>query len=149
MRQSRFDNEHAIGRTFKDHRDSSRSFGEALDRRDIDRVVDLFEPDGFWRDLAALTWNVYTAEGRDAIRAMLSACLAEIAPTAWNIDQILGSSDGVLQALLSFESGTAHYISPLPCALLSLIAWPSVVCATFPRIRSLSLCSLLIPGSEV
>jgi putative flavoprotein involved in K+ transport len=84
------------------------AFGAALDRHDIDGVLDLFEPDGFWRDLAALTWNVYTAEGGDAIRAMLSACLEGIAPTAWNIDQLLGSNNGVHQALLSFETRTAR-----------------------------------------
>ncbi|WP_024518565.1 NAD(P)/FAD-dependent oxidoreductase [Bradyrhizobium sp. Tv2a-2] len=84
------------------------AFGAALDRHDIDAVLDLFEPDGFWRDLAALTWNVYTADGRDAIRAMLSACLERIAPTAWNIDQPLGSNNGVDQALLSFRTRTAR-----------------------------------------
>jgi putative flavoprotein involved in K+ transport len=84
------------------------AFGAALNRCDIDRVLDLFEPEGFWRDLSALTWNVYTAEGRDAIRAMLLACLAEIAPTAWKIDQILDSSHGVDQAVLSFETRTAR-----------------------------------------
>ena len=83
------------------------AFGAALDRHDIDRVLDLFEPEGFWRDLSALTWNVYTAEGGDAIRAMLSACLEGIAPTAWNIGQLLGSNNGVHQALLSFETRTA------------------------------------------
>jgi putative flavoprotein involved in K+ transport len=83
------------------------AFGTALNRPDIDRVLDLFEPEGFWRDLSALTWNVYTAEGHDAIRAMLSACLAEIAPTAWKIDQVLGSSDGIHQALLSFKTRAA------------------------------------------
>jgi putative flavoprotein involved in K+ transport len=84
------------------------AFGAALNRREIDRVLDLFEPDGFWRDLSALTWNIHTAESRDAIRAMLSACLAEIVPTAWKIDQILESSHGVHQALLSFETRTAR-----------------------------------------
>jgi putative flavoprotein involved in K+ transport len=83
------------------------AFGTALNRPDIDRVLDLFEPEGFWRDLSALTWNVYTAEGHDAIRAMLSACLAEIAPTAWKIDQVLGSSDSIHQALLSFKTRAA------------------------------------------
>src|SRR5258708_20439255 len=80
------------------------ALGTALNRPHIDRVLDLFEREGFWRDLSALTWNVYTAEGHDAIRAMLSACLAEIAPTAWKIDQVLGSSDGIHQALLSFKT---------------------------------------------
>src|SRR5258706_9535234 len=39
---------------------------------------------------------------------MLSACLAEIAPTAWKIDKTLGSSHGVDQALLSLETRTAR-----------------------------------------
>jgi putative flavoprotein involved in K+ transport len=84
------------------------ALGAALRLHDIDRVLDLFEPDGFWRDLSAFTWNVYTAEGHHGIRVMLSACLAEIKPTAWKIDQILGSNDGVHQALLSFETRTAR-----------------------------------------
>jgi len=45
------------------------AFAAALDQRNIDRVLDLFEPKAFWRDLATFTWNIYTAEGRDAIRA--------------------------------------------------------------------------------
>ena len=48
------------------------AFTAALDQRNIDRVLDLFEPKAFWRDLATFTWNIYTAEGRDAIRAMLT-----------------------------------------------------------------------------
>ena len=48
------------------------AFAAALDQRNIDRVLDLFEPKAFWRDLATFTWNIYTAEGRDAIRAMLT-----------------------------------------------------------------------------
>jgi hypothetical protein len=51
------------------------AFTAALDHRDIEQVLDLFEPEGFWRDLAAFTWNLYTAEGHDAIRAMLADCL--------------------------------------------------------------------------
>jgi hypothetical protein len=31
------------------------AFGAVLDRHDTDGVLDLFEPDAFWRDLAALT----------------------------------------------------------------------------------------------
>jgi hypothetical protein len=42
------------------------AFAAALDQRNIDRVLDLFEPKAFWRDLATFTWNIYTAEGRDA-----------------------------------------------------------------------------------
>jgi putative flavoprotein involved in K+ transport len=59
------------------------AFAAALDQRNIDRVLDLFEPKAFWRDLATFTWNIYTAEGRDAIRAMLTNCLDATAATAW------------------------------------------------------------------
>src|SRR5271155_5808729 len=71
-------------------------------------VLDLFEPDGFWRDLLAFTWNIHTAEGRDAIGSMLSTCLTEIAPSAWKIDQMLEPGDSVQQALLSFETRVAR-----------------------------------------
>jgi putative flavoprotein involved in K+ transport len=84
------------------------AFRSALQRHDIDRVLDLFEPDGFWRDLLAFTWNIHTAEGHDAIGSMLSTCLTEIAPSAWKIDQMLESGDSVQQALLSFETRVAR-----------------------------------------
>ena len=32
----------------------------------------LFEPEGFWRDLVSLTWNIHTAEGSEAIAATVS-----------------------------------------------------------------------------
>ena len=61
------------------------SFSAALARRDIAAAVDLFEPDGYWRDLVAFTWNIETAEGRGAIRARLERTLAAASPTAWHL----------------------------------------------------------------
>jgi putative flavoprotein involved in K+ transport len=84
------------------------AFAAALDRREIDRVLDLFEPESFWRDLVALTWNVHTAEGHGAIRAMLVGCLEATAPTAWTVSQTLEPSNGLHQAILSFETKVAR-----------------------------------------
>jgi hypothetical protein len=84
------------------------SFAAALDQRNIDRVLDLFEPEGFWRDLVAFTWNIYTAEGRDAIRAMLTDCLDATVPMAWAVSHALEPNDGLYQAVLSFETEVAR-----------------------------------------
>jgi putative flavoprotein involved in K+ transport len=55
-------------------------FGAALERGEIDAAAAMFEPEGYWRDLVALTWNVKTCEGRAAIKAMLAATLAAARP---------------------------------------------------------------------
>ena len=49
------------------------SFGAALEGGDVAAAAELFEADGYWRDLVSFTWNISTLEGRDAIRAMLEA----------------------------------------------------------------------------
>ena len=43
------------------------AFQAALDARDADAAAELFAPTCFWRDLVAFTWNITTAEGRDAV----------------------------------------------------------------------------------
>ena len=53
------------------------AFNAALAAGDAVGAAELFAPDGFWRDLVALTWNIKTLEGRDEIRAMLEARLAD------------------------------------------------------------------------
>ena len=55
-------------------------FEAALAVRDIDRAVQKFATDSFWRDLVAFTWNIKTIEGRDEIADMLHARLAEHRP---------------------------------------------------------------------
>ena len=55
-------------------------FGAALERGDLNAATALFEPDGFWRDLVAFTWNIKTCEGRGEIKAMLAARLADVKP---------------------------------------------------------------------
>ena len=47
--------------------------GAAASAANIDALLALFHADASWRDLLAFTWNIGTAEGRDAIREMLGA----------------------------------------------------------------------------
>lgn len=88
-----------------------RSFDSALQKRDVYAAVELFqENECFWRDLVAFTWNLYTAESREEIRAMLEATLAETNPGRWEID---GEADedpaqGVVQAFIRFETARAR-----------------------------------------
>jgi putative flavoprotein involved in K+ transport len=59
------------------------AFSAALAAGDSAAAAALFHADGAWRDLLAFTWNIHTAEGPDAIAAMLDATLAATAPTGW------------------------------------------------------------------
>src|SRR6185503_3488795 len=46
-------------------------FGEALEQGDIDRAVEMFGEQSFWRDLVAFSWNIVTVEGRAGVRSLL------------------------------------------------------------------------------
>jgi putative flavoprotein involved in K+ transport len=39
-------------------------FDAALQKQDIDKAVDMFHAESYWRDLVSFTWNLKTAEGR-------------------------------------------------------------------------------------
>jgi hypothetical protein len=42
-------------------------FEEALGKPDEALLYQLFHPDSYWRDVLALSWNIQTLNGRDAI----------------------------------------------------------------------------------
>ena len=42
----------------------------ALQRRDVDAALELFDDECFWRDFVAFTWNLKTLEGKADIRRM-------------------------------------------------------------------------------
>ncbi len=83
-------------------------FASALAARDIDAAVALFEPEGFWRDLVAFTWNIRTQEGPEAIRRMLAARLADTAPSHFAIEGEPSAADGVVDAWFTFETAVAR-----------------------------------------
>ena len=79
-------------------------FGEALGRRDIAAVLDLFAEDCYWRDLVAFTWNVKTMEGKGAIADMLEATLARAGPSDWQVTSTSGSHARSLEAWFEFST---------------------------------------------
>jgi putative flavoprotein involved in K+ transport len=71
-------------------------FSAALSRGDVKEAAELFEPDGYWRDLVAFTWTLHTSEGRGAIRETLERTLAGAAPTTWELIGESPARDGYL-----------------------------------------------------
>jgi putative flavoprotein involved in K+ transport len=83
-------------------------FTSALERQDIEAAVALFEPDSYWRDLVAFTWNIRTQEGPEAIRAMLKARLSDTRPTAFAVEGQATEAGGVIDAWFTFETAVAR-----------------------------------------
>ena len=83
-------------------------FTSALERNDVDAAVALFEPECYWRDLVAFTWNICTQEGPEAIRAMLKAQLADTKPSAFAVEGEATEAEGVVDAWFTFETAVAR-----------------------------------------
>ena len=82
----------------------------ALVAQDADAVADLFLETGFWRDLAAFTWNLKTCEGRAQIADMARAQLPQIAPKALALDpaEAVAEAGGVTEGWLTIETETGR-----------------------------------------
>ncbi|WP_305986541.1 NAD(P)/FAD-dependent oxidoreductase [Roseibium sp. MMSF_3544] len=87
-----------------------KSFGGALEAGDIDKAVELFQDDCYWRDLVAFTWNLKTVEGKDQVRDMLTSQLAATAPSNWTIaeGEVPTEEGGVITAWIQFETAVAR-----------------------------------------
>ena len=83
-------------------------FEAALAAANLDAVAALFDDECYWRDLVSFTWNISTQEGRDAIRAMLQARLADTAPGQFRLEGEATEADGVTEAWFTFETGVAR-----------------------------------------
>lgn len=83
-------------------------FDAALQRRDIAAATALFGADSHWRDLVAFTWNICTQEGPAAIADMLSARLADTAPSGFALEGEATEADGVVDAWFSFDTRVAR-----------------------------------------
>jgi putative flavoprotein involved in K+ transport len=84
--------------------------GAALAAGDAAAAANLFVPESFWRDLVAFTWNLKTAEGRDAIKAMLAASLPHVKPRNFRLaeNETVTEADGVTEAWFTFETETGR-----------------------------------------
>src|SRR5437868_10819177 len=52
-----------------------------------DELKALFHVESYWRDVLALSWNIQTVNGADAILKELKACSRNAAPKNLQIDQ--------------------------------------------------------------
>ena len=80
----------------------------ALARGDAAGAANLFAAECYWRDLAALTWNIHTAEGHAAIAAMLSATLATANPSRFTLESAAATADGGEEGWFNFETTTGR-----------------------------------------
>src|SRR5215208_6617429 len=62
------------------------AFEAALVQSDVAAVQDLFHADSYWRDALALTWDIRTVHGADAIAPALNALAASVAPSGFRVD---------------------------------------------------------------
>lgn len=93
-------------------------------------AADLFEPEGFWRDLIGMTWNLYTAEGREEIARMVAATHPDSTITNTELTDVEDEGDGVTR--LHFTCDTGHFH-----------------CRGIARLRDGKAWTLLISGREL
>ncbi len=86
-------------------------FNDALESGKPDAVKALFATESYWRDLIAVTWNIKTMEGQDAIGAMAADCVPQTHPRNFQIDGDASEADGITEAWLTFETDAARGVA--------------------------------------
>ncbi|AGT08087.1 NAD(P)/FAD-dependent oxidoreductase [Paracoccus aminophilus] len=83
---------------------------DALVAQDADATATLFLDTGYWRDLAAFTWNLKTMEGPAQVRDMARAQLSHIKPVSIALDprESVTSAGGVTEGWLVLETETGR-----------------------------------------
>jgi cation diffusion facilitator CzcD-associated flavoprotein CzcO len=94
-------------------------FERALERADDNALRPLFHSDSYWRDALALSWNLQTLNGRDAIVSELPALAARRAPCRLAIDleraaprRVKRAGTETIEVIFKFETnqGRGHGI---------------------------------------
>ena len=83
---------------------------DALASADIEAVVALFQDDCYWRDLASITWNLKTVEGKAQVRDMLAAQLAAVRPRDFALQpgEVATRSGEITEGWIRFETETGR-----------------------------------------
>ena len=89
------------------------SFERALQVSDFQAASDLFEAGGFLRDLIALSWDIRTIEGSEAIRDFLAKVAPSVKPARFAISEEPTMLDGVTEVWIRFETSTATCVGHL------------------------------------
>src|ERR1700704_5650891 len=86
-------------------------FESALAKPGDSLLKTLFHPDSYWRDLLALSWNLQTINGADAISSALTALAGRAAPTSFRLDpdraaprRVTRAGTNAIEALFKFET---------------------------------------------
>jgi cation diffusion facilitator CzcD-associated flavoprotein CzcO len=92
-------------------------FGRALGSSDGSALRLLFHPESYWRDALALSWNLQTLNGADAIVQEFPALAARSAPSGFKIDperapprRVRRAGTETIEAIFKFETaqGRGH-----------------------------------------
>ncbi len=86
-------------------------FESALAKSDDILLKTLFHPESYWRDVLALSWNLQTVNGADAILRELKARAISAAPSAFRIDpdrtaprRVTRAGTNTIEAIFKFET---------------------------------------------
>src|SRR5438093_52556 len=86
-------------------------FEEALAKPDDSLLKTLFHPDSYWRDVLALSWNIQTTNGADAILKALPSLARSAAPSSFTIDpnraaprKVMRAGTNAIEAIFKFET---------------------------------------------
>jgi len=86
-------------------------FDDALAKSDIGTLRTLFRPDSHWRDVLALSWNIQTVNGADAILKELNLHAPATAPGGFAVDpdraaprKVMRAGTDAIEAIFKFET---------------------------------------------
>src|SRR3954471_21541015 len=86
-------------------------FEEALGKSDEALLKTLFHPDSYWRDVLALSWNIQTLNGRDAILKALPPLARTMAPSGFAIApdraaprKVMRAGTNAIETIFKFET---------------------------------------------
>src|SRR6266581_8397193 len=86
-------------------------FEEALAKSDSRLLKTLFHPDSHWRDVLALSWNIQTVNGADAIVRELNLYAPTAAPGGFAVDpdrtaprKVMRAGTNAIEAIFKFET---------------------------------------------
>jgi cation diffusion facilitator CzcD-associated flavoprotein CzcO len=86
-------------------------FENAIGKRDEPLLKSLFHPDSYWRDVLALSWNLQTVNGAEAILRELKVYAGRAAPSGFRVDpgraaprRVTRAGTMSIEAIFKFET---------------------------------------------
>src|ERR1700735_542831 len=90
-------------------------FKNAVTKPDPGLLTTLFHPDSHWRDVLALSWNIQTITGAEAILRELKLHAGPAAPSGLRIDpdrrapcRVTRAGTNAIEAIFRFETATGR-----------------------------------------